>query len=295
MKNKFKKNFSLLDWIYSIALYTIILIILPVSIFAALYYSSYIRFTCIFAFLLFPRQSSLICRNIFSRLIFFLWRLLGIKIKFIGLENLPKEKCILASNHFFPDMFFIHLLRWDLTFVSNEYGSLCMFIWDIVFVRRNKKNPNFLKNSVKAFKTRSICIYPEGDLIPSGLKARYHRGVAILARELNCKVIPITHNFGEILSGPSLLPAFPSGFFCCIFRFRDRNKLWIKVHPPVTYNSLLSQEFPEIDESSFRQHCVFYDPKRPLREKLEKREEKNIRNFADRLQIIIESGKERSE
>jgi 1-acyl-sn-glycerol-3-phosphate acyltransferase len=205
-------------------------------------------------------------------------------MEIVGLENMPEERCVIASNHSnVLDTMLIPLINQDIVFVMER--SMVQFFYllnyDSIRIDQNAKNPNFLANAIEVFKSRSISIYPEGRIVPYGQKYPYHRGVAVLARELKCKVVPITHNASQVFSG-NKLRMWPEWYSIYLPRFADRKKLKIIIHPPVTYEELLNRGYIEkgLDPAAAISSSSDYD---------------NAKVFVDELQKIIDGTKERLE
>lgn len=268
-------QYNILDWTYSLLLFIILFI-------AHITLATFSIIPIIIA----PKRASLFFRKLGSKFFIKLLKLMGVEIAFIGLENMPQERCILASNHYFPDALIMNSIKPDLTFICGRYGLPCFYFWDCIFVTKIFKNKHIFAEAAEAFKSRSICIYPEGDLIPAGIRVRYRRGIAVLAKQLKCKVVPVTHNFQNIFSGPWFIP-----YLYSILKFKDRKKLWIKIHKPVTYDDLVKKGAMKINESAFSCYLKPQNFHKNNKSK-ETKEQAEARIFTDRLQSIIEDHKQ---
>jgi 1-acyl-sn-glycerol-3-phosphate acyltransferase len=263
-------SFGIIDWAYS---FLLIVILVGVSLFLFFIFGIF--------FIISPKVACLALRNIFSKVLFFCWSLVGFEIEIVGLENMPKERCVIAPNHSVLDPILIPLINQNITFVMDRGAAqfFCLLHHDSIRIDKNAKNPNFLANTIEVFKSRSICIYPEGEFVPYGQKYPYHRGVAILARELKCKVVPITHNMAQVFSG-NKLRMWPEWYSIYLPRFADRKKLKIIIHPAVTYEELLNRGYREkgLDPAAAISSNSDYD---------------NAKVFIDELRKIIDGTKER--
>ncbi len=150
-----------------------------------------------------------------------LWRLgiqfgvenmLGIRPKVIGLENMPKEPCVILSKH---------QSAWE-TMTIQDYvpkGAYCVFVlkkellriplmgWGLAAMKMisidRAAGKNALDQVVAQGRERLqqgyyVIIFPEGTRVAPGQKKRYKPGGAYLATHVGCKVVPIAHNAGEL-------------------------------------------------------------------------------------------------
>jgi len=150
-----------------------------------------------------------------------LWRLgiqfgvenmLGIRPKVIGLENMPKEPCVILSKH---------QSAWE-TMTIQDYvpkGAYCVFVlkkellriplmgWGLAAMKMisidRAAGKNALDQVVAQGRERLqqgyyVIIFPEGTRVAPGQKRRYKPGGAYLATHVGCKVVPIAHNAGEL-------------------------------------------------------------------------------------------------
>ena len=141
------------------------------------------------------------------------------------------------------------------------------------FAGKIKKNrtPKFLQDAKRIFGLRSILIFPQGDL---EFHAGYKKGVAVLAKNLNCKVVPVTSNIRFLTN----LPIFGE---IKGFRFKDRKNFAIKINKPITYR--------EVMEEYYKSRGM--DPAVELADEddLDKSKQ-NAQIFIDKLKDIIDQG-----
>ncbi len=150
-----------------------------------------------------------------------LWRLgtqfgveniLGIRPKFIGLENMPKEPCVILSKH---------QSAWETMTLQDTVpkGAYCVFVlkkellripllgWGLGAMKMISINRTAGKDALDQVVTQGrerlkqgyyIIIFPEGTRVAPGQKKRYKAGGAYLATRVGCKVVPVAHNAGEL-------------------------------------------------------------------------------------------------
>ena len=150
-----------------------------------------------------------------------LWRLgiqfgvenmLGIRPKVIGLENMPKEPCVILSKH---------QSAWE-TMTIQDYvpkGAYCVFVlkkellriplmgWGLAAMKMISIDRAAGKNALDQVVVQGrerlqqgyyVIIFPEGTRVAPGQKRRYKPGGAYLATHVGSKVVPIAHNAGEL-------------------------------------------------------------------------------------------------
>lgn len=138
--------------------------------------------------------------------------LLGIRPKVIGLENMPKEPCVILAKH---------QSAWE-TMTLQDYvpnGAYCVFVlkkellrvpligWGLAAMKMISIDRAAGKDALDQVVTQGrerlqqgfyVIIFPEGTRVPVGQKKRYKPGGAYLATHVGCKVVPIAHNAGEL-------------------------------------------------------------------------------------------------
>lgn len=138
--------------------------------------------------------------------------LLGIRPKVIGLENMPKEPCVILAKH---------QSAWE-TMTLQDYvpgGAYCVFVlkkellrvpligWGLAAMKMISIDRTAGKDALDQVVTQGrerlqqgfyVIIFPEGTRVPVGQKKRYKGGGAYLATHVGCKVVPIAHDAGEL-------------------------------------------------------------------------------------------------
>ncbi|MBI9070376.1 MAG: AMP-binding protein [Melioribacteraceae bacterium] len=127
------------------------------------------------------------------------------RIKSEGLDNIPKEPCIITPNHqsYFDGLFLTSILKnfqlkrtlfyakekhmrksW-MKFLANKHNVIIMDI--------NKDLKSSLQKMAAALSNgKNIIIFPEGTRTKDGSIGRFKKTFAILSRELNVPVVPVT-------------------------------------------------------------------------------------------------------
>lgn len=142
----------------------------------------------------------------------FLWLsryVLGIRVKVKGLENVPKEPCIVLAKHqsawetvglqeYFPPVVFV---------LKRELLSVPFFGWGLATLKmisiNRRAGRDSLMQVVEQGRERlkqgiGVIIFPEGTRVAAGKKGRYKIGGAHLAIHAGAKVVPVAHNAGEL-------------------------------------------------------------------------------------------------
>lgn len=138
--------------------------------------------------------------------------MLGIRPKVIGLENMPKEPCVILAKH---------QSAWE-TMTLQDYvphGAFCVFVlkkellrvpmlgWGLAAMKMISIDRSAGKDALEQVVTQGrerleqgfyIIVFPEGTRVPVGQKKRYKAGGAYLATHVGCKVVPIAHDAGEL-------------------------------------------------------------------------------------------------
>ena len=135
-------------------------------------------------------------------------KILGIRYRVEGLENIPQTACVLMSKHqsawetillqvIFPPMCFVmkkELL--NIPFLGWGFRS----IMKIAIDRRAGKDAltQVIEQGTQLLQQGYwIAIFPEGTRVAPGEKHRYKQGGAALACAAQVPVVPVAHNAGE--------------------------------------------------------------------------------------------------
>ena len=133
----------------------------------------------------------------------------GIRHEVRGLENLPKEPCVVLCKHqsawetlalqkIFPPQ--VWVLKRELLWIPF-FGWALALTSPIAIKRSDGKGA--MKQLLRQGKERlaqgfCVVIFPEGTRIPFGQRGRYKIGGALLAESCRVPVIPVAHNAGRL-------------------------------------------------------------------------------------------------
>ncbi len=163
-------------------------------------------------------------------------RVLGIRTRLIGQENMPREACVILAKH---------QSAWETVALQDlvPTGAHCVFVlkrellklpffgWALAAMRHisidRMAGKQALDQVVDQGRDRLarglyVIVFPEGTRVAPGQKRRYKVGGAYLASHVGCKVVPVAHDAGELwprqafLKRPgtvtvSIGPAFDAG------------------------------------------------------------------------------------
>jgi len=137
--------------------------------------------------------------------------LLGIRPQVIGLENMPKEPCVILAKH---------QSAWETMTLQDVVpdGAYCVFVlkkellkvpfigWGLAAMKMISIDRAAGKDALDQVVTQGrerlqqgfyVILFPEGTRVAPGQTKRYKPGGAYLATHVGCKVVPIAHNAGE--------------------------------------------------------------------------------------------------
>lgn len=133
----------------------------------------------------------------------------GIRHEVRGLENIPKEPCIVLAKHqsawetlalqvVFPPQ--VWVLKRELLHIPFFGWGLAMTS-PIAIDRADGKGA--MKQLLKQGKDRleqgfCVVIFPEGTRVPYGKRGKYKIGGALLAASTGVPVVPVAHNAGRL-------------------------------------------------------------------------------------------------
>ncbi|MGB0732659.1 MAG: lysophospholipid acyltransferase family protein [Pontibacterium sp.] len=133
----------------------------------------------------------------------------GVKIKFEGKENLPKEGAyVVVANHQseWETLFLQTVIRPQSTVLKQELLKMPFFGWALAMLkpialdRENKRGA--LKQLLKEGKQRLVeeqiplLIFPQGTRLPVTQFGQFNKGAAMLALSSKVPVVPVAHNAG---------------------------------------------------------------------------------------------------
>jgi len=133
----------------------------------------------------------------------------GIRHEVRGLENIPKEPCIVLCKHqsawetlalqqIFPPQ--VWVLKRELLWIPF-FGWALALTSPIAIQRSDGKGA--IRQLLKQGKARlaqgfCVVIFPEGTRVPFGQRGKYKIGGALLAASSGVPVVPVAHNAGRL-------------------------------------------------------------------------------------------------
>ncbi|MFN3813503.1 MAG: lysophospholipid acyltransferase family protein [Aquificaceae bacterium] len=139
------------------------------------------------------------------------------RISVYGLENLPKDNCIVASNHrsYLDPPILNSVFPKHLIFLAKEelfrppFGYLLPHLGALP-IRRGVGDTKALESLMELLnKGCSVCIFPEGTRAKSGEFLKPKLGVGYIAIKTKKPVVPVyLHGSDEVLPRGRLFPSF---------------------------------------------------------------------------------------
>ena len=169
--------------------------------------------------LILPSKTTLICGKVLAHIIIFLLRfILGVKVSFVGIENLKKnERFFVASAHqSLLETFILQApLQYPIFILKKELIQIPLFGWylkkigsiDIVRDTTTKDNLNFfdkIKNKIEISK-RPLLIFPQGTRVKFGERLPFKKGAGRIYEALNLPCVPVALNTGKVWPKNSFL------------------------------------------------------------------------------------------
>ena len=135
-------------------------------------------------------------------------RLCGLKYQIKGLENIPREKCVLFVKHSSVYEIFVLLKHFSPSSWVGKYELMYLPIFRGVFkkfklipVKRGRGAKEVMKVKEMGKERLStgnwIIIFPEGTRMEYNKSKKYGLSGSILAKETGAMVLPISHNSGK--------------------------------------------------------------------------------------------------
>ncbi|TCS43966.1 lysophospholipid acyltransferase family protein [Reinekea marinisedimentorum] len=175
-----------------------------------------------------------------AKVVHFLSRtILGIQVKVYGRENIPEQACVIVANHqsAWETFYMQHLFRPQSQVAKSSLLKIPFFGWAYATCRpiaidRSKRKQAMQqiieKGSRRIAQGSSILIFPEGTRSVPGKPLPFRKGGAVLAKEADCVIVPVTHN---------------SGLYWLNDRFTKRpGTVEVHIHPPIETSKLPAEE-----------------------------------------------------
>jgi 1-acyl-sn-glycerol-3-phosphate acyltransferase len=140
---------------------------------------------------------------------FFERYILGIRVEVVGLENIPKEACIVISNHQSAwETVGLQTLFSPCVFVlKEELLKIPFFGWGLKAVKMIAIDRESSKQALKKVTEQgldrihsgiTVVVFPEGTRADPGESLPFQIGGAYLASKCNAPVVPVAHNAGTV-------------------------------------------------------------------------------------------------
>jgi 1-acyl-sn-glycerol-3-phosphate acyltransferase len=162
---------------------------------------------CFVGFL--PFRYRQLCVTSGNRLLMLWLRLTcGVKIKVIGLDNIPASACVVLSNHqsTWETFFLQYLFVPTSVILKRELLWIPFFGWGLYFMRAiaiKRSNPGgAIRQVLKQGKQRlgqgiNVVIFPEGTRIRTGAVSTFMTSGAALAKTAGVQLLPVRHDAGH--------------------------------------------------------------------------------------------------
>lgn len=166
------------------------------------------------ATLLLPKALRQPVLNLHNKGLLFMFRVLcGVKVEFVGLENIDRQRAfVLVANHQSEwETYLLQVLMAPVsTVLKKELLSVPFFGWGLRMVQPiaidRSQRTNALKQIISQGKERiedgrSVLIFPEGTRIAPNKTQAFNKGAAMLATSAKAPILPVVHNAGYTWPG----------------------------------------------------------------------------------------------
>lgn len=183
---------------------------------STLFYLAFTLWTIIYptlALLIIPaipkKKRHLILAKNWSYVSIHLCRLIcGVRWEVHGIENIPKQTCVILSNHQSSwETFFLQTILTPQTqVVKKELLSVPFFGWALRAANPIAINRTAIRESIQLINNLgkqsiknniTVSVFPEGTRNPSGQLGKFSKSGASLACSSKVDILPIAHNSGE--------------------------------------------------------------------------------------------------
>ncbi len=138
---------------------------------------------------------------------FLLAKICNIRIKVLGMENIPLSSCIVASKHQSAlDIIILSLSIQNPVFIMKSSLLYLPIIGNfskktgMIAINRSggaSSLKKMIKDVLSALsRGKSVIIFPEGTRTAPGAKTKYHNGILAIYQAAKCPVLPVALNTG---------------------------------------------------------------------------------------------------
>ena len=157
----------------------------------------------------FPFRYRQLCLTFGNKLIMAWLRITcGVKVKIVGLENIPDKACVVLSNHqsTWETFFLQHLFVPASVILKRELLWIPFFGWGLYAMRaiaiKRSKPAGAIRQVLKQGKQRlskgiKVIIFPEGTRVRGSEVGTFMTSGAALAKAAEVPILPVRHNAGQ--------------------------------------------------------------------------------------------------
>ncbi len=132
----------------------------------------------------------------------------GVKLKVVGMENIPKTACIIVSNHqsTWETFAFQKIFPQQTWVLKRGLLWIPIFGWGLALLKPIIINRGERLNALKKITKQGVdkihqgifvIIFPEGTRQPYGMLGKYQKGGVAIAKAAKVDLLPVYHNAGK--------------------------------------------------------------------------------------------------
>jgi len=165
--------------------------------------------------------------------------ILNIRLRVIGLENLPAGPAVIVSKHQSAwESFGLQVIFPPLCFILKRELLWIPFLgWGLASVGAIGINRKAGKDALSQVITQGreclneglwVAIFPEGTRTAPGVRGHFHPGGAFLAKRAGVPVVPVAHNAGEFWRRQAFL--------------KSPGEVTVSIGPPIEVKGIKAEE-----------------------------------------------------
>ena len=142
---------------------------------------------------------------------YLMFKVLGIRIKIIGANNITEKACVIASNHqsIYDGIIFDKILPRHCYVAKKSIAKIPIFGWifsitEPIYINQRKRREAMKKiirdGMARMARDISVIIFPEGTRTRNGVIGKYKRGAGVLAHGAMRPILPIYQNASSCFS-----------------------------------------------------------------------------------------------